>query len=69
MASWFERITRRFKRPSVADERVAPGTPVEQWTVPGVRFETAGWTLVDATPARMSEISGEPMRERTRRTW
>ena len=54
MANWFQKLTRRLQRPSVADQRGAPGTPPQQWTVTGIRFDTAGWTLVDATPARMS---------------
>jgi hypothetical protein len=52
----FDRIAERMghkKDDSAASD--SPGaTPADQWTVPGVSFDTSGWQLTAATPATMT---------------
>jgi len=54
LMSWFDRITGRRKNAAGGNEDVVPSTPSERWTIAGIRFDTSGWRLTDASPSTMS---------------
>ena len=52
--SWFDRIFKRGPSSQEATATVPGPLRPEQWTVPGITFDTSGWQLGEAHASRMS---------------